>query len=273
MKALPAICAATWLLLAGVDSVPAGQEANSARDLEKYVWDLSSLYRDRAAWDQERATIESGIEGVSKLKDTLGRNAKSLADGLDQISNLRARAAKMAVYGLLVTSVDTHSTAAQMQYDVGTALESRVEEAVAFIRDEISAIGLLRINQWLQQEPRLQKHSARINRILREAPHSLPESEQSILMSMARWPQLSGDAYWALHDLDIGWPTFRDEQGKDKVFNVYAYRSPGQKEARAKFLNRLNTLENAFGLFLSRRIDADLTIARHRKFQSGADAY
>jgi oligoendopeptidase F len=263
---------AQWLLLTSMASAPAQQDANT-HDIEKYVWDLSSLYPNRAAWDKERATIESGIQVVSKLRGTLGHNAKSLADGLDEISNLRARAAKMAVYGLLVTSADTRSTAAQMQYDVGTALESRVEGAVAFIRDEISAVGPVRISEWLQQEPRLQKHRARINRILREAPHSLPESEQSILVSMARWPQLSGDAYWAVHDLNVGWPTFRDEQGKDKVFNVYAYRSPGQKEARAKFLNRLDGLENAFGLFLSRRIDADLTIARHRKFQSGADAY
>jgi oligoendopeptidase F len=242
-------------------------------DVERYVWDLSSLYPDRAAWEAERATIDPKLKVIGKLRGTLGRNPKSLADGLDQVSDLRARAAKMAVYGLLVTSVDTHSETAQMQYDVGTALEAQVESAVAFIRDEISTLGASRLNEWFRQEPRLEKHRIRINRILREASHSLPEPQQSIVSSMARWPQLAGDAYWALHDSDVGWPAFQNSEGKQATFNVYAYRSAGEKSARAKFLERLRGLEKAFGLLLARRIDADLTIARHRKFQDGAEAY
>ena len=56
----------------------------------------------------------------------------------------------MAVYGVLVTSVDTRSETAQMQYDVGTALESEVEAAVAFMRDEISNLGSNRLNEWFR---------------------------------------------------------------------------------------------------------------------------
>jgi oligoendopeptidase F len=248
-------------------------DAADVNNVDNYVWDLSSLYPDRAAWEAERATIDSKLKVIGKLKGTLGRDPKSLADGLDRVSDLRARAAKMAVYGVLVTTVDTRSETAQMQYDVGTALESEVESAVAFIRDEISRLGENRLNNWTHQEPRLERHRARINRILREAAHSLPEPEEVIVASMARWPQLAGDTYWALHDSDFGWPTFRNSEGKQAAFNVYAYRSVGEKSARTKFLERLRGLENVFGLLLARRIDADLTIARHRKFRGGAEAY
>jgi oligoendopeptidase F len=267
MAVLFGVAILTQLQLCTADPVA---DVNS---VEHYVWDLSSLYPDRATWEAERATIDSKLKVIGKLKGTLGRDAKSLAAGLDQVSDLRARAAKMAVYGLLVTTVDTRSETAQMQYDVGTALESQVESAVAFIRDEISSLSLDRLNKWFRQEPRLDRHRIRINRILREAPHSLPEPQQSIVASMARWPQLAGDEYWALHDSDVGWPTFVNSEGERATFNVYAYRSVGEKAARAKFLERLRGLENAFGLLLARRIDADLTIARHRKFQDGAEAY
>jgi oligoendopeptidase F len=252
---------------------PAQHAKTENPEVERYVWDLSSLYADWAAWEAERTTIKSKLQVVGKLRGTLGRSPQTLADGLDQVSDLRARAAKMAVYGVLVTSADTRSETAQMQYDVGTALESQVESAVAFIRDEILNLGAKRLNEWFRQEPRLERHRIRINRVLSEAPHSLPEAQQSIVASMARWPQLSGDAYWALHDSDVGWPTFQDSEGKQAIFNVYAYRSVGEKSARAKFLERLHGLENAFALLLARRIDADLTIARHRKFHDGAEAY
>jgi len=263
---------ASAAFLANGNLLLAEQGVNAA-DVDHYVWDLSSLYPDRAAWEMERTMIKSKLKVIGKLRGTLGRSPKSLADGLDQVSDLRARAAKMAVYGVLVTSVDTRSETAQMQYDVGTALESQVESAIAFIRDEIAAIGPDRLRDWLHQEWRLDRHRIRINRILREAPHSLPEAQESIVASMARWPQLAGDAYWALHDSDVGWPMFQNADGKQAPFNVYAYRSPGEKSARAKFLDRLRGLENAFGLLLARRIDADLTIARHRKFKDGAEAY
>jgi oligoendopeptidase F len=68
----------------------AEQSRSTAADLDHYVWDLSSLYPDRAAWERERATIDSKLKVIGKRRGTLGRDAKSLADGLEQVSDLRA---------------------------------------------------------------------------------------------------------------------------------------------------------------------------------------
>jgi oligoendopeptidase F len=256
-----------------VQTLPAQQVNVTDPDIDRYVWDLSSLYPDQSAWEAERTTILEKIKTIVRLQGSLGRSAKSLADGLDQVSDLRARGSKMAIYGILVSSVDTRSEKAQNQYDVGTTLDAQVEAAVSFVPSELAAIGEQRLTQWLSEEPRLDRHRLRINRILWEAPHTLPAEEQSLVASMARWPQVSEDVFWALHDSDLNWPTQRNAAGKDVAFNVYSYRSPGQQQERAAFLSRLGSLENAFGLLYTRRIEADLTIARHRKFQDGIDAY
>jgi hypothetical protein len=50
-----------------------GEQGVSADVLDHYVWDLSSLYPDRAAWEMERATIESKLQIIVKLRGTLGR--------------------------------------------------------------------------------------------------------------------------------------------------------------------------------------------------------
>jgi oligoendopeptidase F len=265
-------------LTAGVLAFAAAS-ARSA-ELDEYVWDLSSLYANDAAWQAERATVTGKLKTVGQLKGTLGRDAKPLADGLDEISDLRARVAKMVLYTQLQVEIDSQSAPAKSRADVSTALESNVESAVSFLADEIGKIGEQRLGQWIRAEPRLDRHRRRINRILRETPHTLPSQAQAVVQSMGRWPQLAGDIFWSLHEADLGWPKIPAADGKETpvtLANFYSRlrRSQNQEERNAAnnaFLGRLRGLENVFGLLYTRRIDADLTIARHRKFNDGIEA-
>jgi len=253
-----------------------GEQNTNPNDVNHYVWDLSSLYPNQNAWETERALIVAKIGTVGHLKGTLGRSAKNLADALDEVSDLRARVSKMAIFGLLVSQVDFKSEIAQTQYNVATALEPEVEAAIAFVTDEIRAIGKARLDNWLQSEPRLSKYRILINRILQEAPHTLPANEQALVAGMAGWPRVSADAFWALHDSDLGWPKLRNAKGEEVPVNLYTYATQfegaGQAQALKAFLGKLRPLENIFGLLYTRRIEADLAIARDRKFSDGMDA-
>lgn len=270
--------AAIVLLCAGTITDVSAQ-ADAASEVNRYIWDLSSLYPDKAAWEAERSTIQQKLKTIDRLKGTVGRDAKSLADALEEVADLRSRAGKMAVYGFLVQAVNTRSETAQTQYNVGEVLETQVEAAVGFIEDEIRAIDKARLVQWMREEPRLQRHRRRINRILRDAPHTLGPEAQAVVETMARWPLQSWDIYWALMDSDLGWPTIKNSEGEDIVVNRSTYSplrgSPDRNErtdAAHAFLGRLLSLDRVFGLLLTRRIEADLTIARHRKFSDGIEA-
>ncbi|HKC10741.1 MAG TPA: hypothetical protein VKI41_01650 [Vicinamibacteria bacterium] len=262
----------TLFLLAVVS--PCGLESG-VDDTERFVWDLSSLYPNEAAWTAERTAILEKVESIGRRNENGTPTAEALADVLDEVSDLRSRAAKMAVYGVLVSSVDTHSVAARRQYDVGAQLEAQVEGAVAFLPTEIQGVPQGRLLKWLNEEPRLARHRARIMRVLREAPHTLPAEQQAIVKTMAEWPRLAGDVFWAIHGSDIGWPTLKKEDGGELSLNIHSYRPlEGVERSRASdlFLKRLRSLQGVFGLLYARRIEADLTVARLRGFQNGVDA-
>src|SRR6185369_12564839 len=89
------------------------------RDLSTYVFDLKDLYRDEAAWEAERRTILAGIQGIGRFRDTMGKDARSLADALDAVSDLRLRATRMTIYGELAANLDPRSAPAQRAFDVG----------------------------------------------------------------------------------------------------------------------------------------------------------
>ncbi len=60
------------------------------------------------------------------------------------------------------------------------------------------------------------------------------------------------------------------------MVNIYSYKSEFQGEDQTRavriLLQHLKPLTNVFGLLYARRVEADLTIARHRKFDGGIDA-
>lgn len=256
-------------------NVSAQQPTPNDPDVDRYVSTLSSFYADYKAWDAERAHILQNIETIGRLKGTGSQSAKALADELDAISDLRSRAAKMGLYGQIESDLDTRSETAQAQGAVGRQLEAQVEAAVAFLPGDIRAIGEPVLRQWMKQEPRLRRHRMRITRILQETPHALPTEQASMLASMAGWPEVSGDAYWALMDSDLGWPKMQTSEGKTVEVNIYNYKTQfkGDDQARAAkaLLGRLQSLRNAFGVLYTSRIEADLTTARYRNFTNGAD--
>jgi oligoendopeptidase F len=258
----------------GLTRAASQQPTSGDPDVDQYVWDLSSLYRDHAAWDAERVYILQKIETIGHVRGTGRQSAKALADELDAVADLRSRGAKMAIYGFLVSSVDSSETA-RTQHDVGTALQAQAESAVAFLPDDVLAIGEARIKRWMQKEPRIAKHRIRILRILREAPHTLPADQLAIVTSMTRWPQVSADVWSALNEADLGWTKMRNARGHDIPVTLGAVLQMQGKEQASAYevlLRKLQSIQDVYGLLYTRRIEADLTIARQRKFKDGIDA-
>ena len=244
------------------------------REVDRYVWDLSTLYRDRAAWDTERDYVLRRIATIAK-SGTGRQSAKALADELDAVSDLRMRGGKMAIYGELVSAVDSSETA-NMQYDVGASLRTQVESAIAFLPQDILAIGQSRVMVWLQSEPRLARHRVRILRTFLEAPHTLSTDQEATVASMTRWPQESSQLWRALNHADLGWPKLRNADGKEVAVTLNAvlteFSGADQVKAFETLLHKMQSLEGVYGALYTRRIEANLTIARQRKFKDGMDA-
>ncbi len=244
-------------------------------EVDGYVWDLSTLYRDRAAWDAERDYVLHGITTIARVKGTGGQSAKALADEMDVVADLRTRGGKMAIYGELVSAVDSSETA-NMQFDIGSSLRAQVEAAVTFLPQDVLSIGEARVMEWLRSEPRLAKHRVRLLRIFLEAPHTLSTDEEAIVSSMARWPQGSSQTWRALNHADLGWPKLRNADGKEVSVTLNAvlteFSGAGQVKAFELLLQKMQSLQGVYGGLYTRRIEANLTIARQRKFKDGMDA-
>jgi oligoendopeptidase F len=264
------------VLLLGIAVLSLAQSAPPDPDLARYVWDLSTLYPDEAAWQVDRDAVVAGIKSVGKYRGTLGGGPKALAEALNAISDLRTRSTKLTIYGLLTYHSNSSSERPKIYYDVATGLEPQVESAVAFAAPELAQLGGTTLRAWVDEEPGLGKHRIRIFRSIREATHVLPPDQEKILASVARWPLIAWDVFWALHEADLDWPKMKASNGQEVPVTLANYRIAFAGDERPKamdaFLQHLRRMQDVFGLLYTRRIEADSTIAKHRKFEDGIDA-
>ncbi len=207
----------------GAPALPASLATVTGDPAQGAVWDLSPLFRDAVAWEQERLAVEAAVPGLSQLKDTFGSSATALRTGLERTSAIRRRLERLSEYADLNADVDASNDANQARTQQMSTLQSRFDEATSFVKPEILALGRERIETFAKTDPALSTFRRPIELILRQGPHTLdPEAEalvaatgtlrrqpaaihDTLLYGEFPWPsleiggkmtQLAPDAYW-----------------------------------------------------------------------------
>jgi oligoendopeptidase F len=247
--------------------------------LSKYVWDLTLLYPSDKAWEEEAKQVQAIAKTISTVKATMGKSAQDLANAMDAVYDVRSRATKLSIYGALRSDVNVKDQEASRLAAAGRSIEREIETAVSFLPSEIKKIGEPKIRQWLKAEPRLSRHQRRLNRILLQAPYTFAPEIQSVIESMQGWPAVSADGYFAVWESDLKWPTYKNEEGKEVEVSYGNYRTArrvanplDRLKAQQAFLGMAKSKEKILGYLYTRRVEADVTIAKQRKFDDAIDA-
>ncbi|MHA7871109.1 MAG: hypothetical protein ACX939_02035, partial [Hyphococcus sp.] len=241
-------------------------------------WDIDQVYPDDAAWAAERDRVESLLMEVKDYESRQIRGAAELADLLLLVSDARGRAGKMAKVGALQAYVDIESSWAEARYDEGRLLESRVEEAVAFVEPVVRGLGEARVRRWLARNARLQTQERRINRIFRLAPYAAKEGTEDIESQLARFARSSTQLYTMLLESDLDWPQI-ESNGETSTITSSSFSGfrgsldvDTRRLAQEKYLSHLKGYEDLFAKAIVGRLEGDLAVAQLRGLSDSIDS-
>jgi len=262
-----------------VVSAPIQAQSSTTPDAPR-MWDLSKLIPSDSAWDANRATVTDGIARVQQQMGSVTASPASLFAVLDEVRRLRRTAGRMGVYSLLSSYSDTRSSRAQAQVEESRSLETRVEQGVTFVGEEIRVAGAARLDSFMRAEPRLATYRAQILSVLRAAPHVGSPEAEALLRTRREFLQYPADTYFRLLESSTLWPLVGDG-GKGTVradATTYALvlRSASSQHLRdtavAAFLGRLTAMDAVMAELLvqSFRIDVDVAHAHH--FNDGIES-
>ena len=200
-------------------AAPAGGGAAAASD-PRYVWDLTTIFKDDAAWDAERQALLAEAPKLATLRDGFGRDAASLRTALDRVSAVNQRMRRLWTYARALASTDNRNPRNQERSGQARAVWGQVSSATAWMDGAIAALGADRIDALLRAEPGLARHRVRLQEALRQARHQLTPEAETALAALAPTLSATTQIRTLLVTTDIEWPTITVDGQPVKVDNI-----------------------------------------------------
>jgi len=169
------------------------------------TWDLESLFESEEAWQAAYQEVKQALPEVKPFQGTLDQGPQRLLQCLKTAEEIQKRARKVAIYGLLASSVDVSDQKAAARAGQGQSLASEVAAAVSFIRPELVAIGFDVLNNWLEEEPGLAQYEHYFHNLQRLSDH-IRSVEVEKVLALASDPlprDYPPQAYTALVNADL----------------------------------------------------------------------
>lgn len=251
--------------------------STQSRTDPRFIWDLTRLYPNDAAWDAERKTVVAEVPTLSQLKGTLN-TAAGMRAALDRISALSFRFQRLSVYASTQQSTDNRDARNQERTGLMRALGGQFSAATAWINPEIQALGNERVEAFIRAEPGLKNHTVRLRDTLRNARHTLGAEAEGAIASFSPVINAATNTRTLLATADTVWPTITVD-GKPFKVNETGYQKLREhpdravrKEAFDAFFKALGQYENTYGSTLTARVEAGVVNARLRKHPSAVAA-
>ncbi|MDD4076148.1 MAG: oligoendopeptidase F [Eubacteriales bacterium] len=243
----------------------------------RYLWNLSDIFPDKAAWDAAFASVQADIPSVVAWKGRLGESAASLKDALDALFALEERLSRVYVYAMLNKSGDNGDTQAQAMEDRATNLSMQFAAAASFITPEILSIPKEQLDAF-RKDALLSGYAHLLDDVERGRAHTLDEQRETMLALLSDAASTPDNAFTMLESVDMTFPKMLDENGKEitithGTFGVLRESRDARvrREAFEKYFGEFNRYVNTFAAMYGGSVKFDTFYATVRDYPSACE--
>ncbi len=269
---MPRALVAAMLALLFVAALPAfAGEAES--------WDLSELYGSEEAWNEELATLKPLAEKIATYKGTLAKNPTQLREALELQSKLGKTAARLYVYAMTNSDLDTKNQKYQGMKGKMGLLFASLGPKTSWINPEVLAIPAKKLAKFRKQDKGLAVFDRYFERLEKGRKHVLSPEVEGVLASTGL---LTGDGAQLgtiLRTAEMPWPTIKLADGSEKRIDVNGYsivRASNDRVERVQayqaFFGTLKDFEQSLALSVANSVKAHVFSQKVRHFDNTLQA-
>lgn len=249
-----------------------------APETVRYEWDLTEIYPDVEAWEEAMDEVAGRIENLPSYRGSLGDSAESMYRALADYSETNKEVARAYVYTSLERDADQRQPAPQERFGRARQMLTNMGEATSWISPEILEVGAQRVEQFLEEEPRLEPFRFLLEDTLRSAPHTLDAATEAILAQAGMVLSAPEQIYENYANADIPWPTVTLSEGQEVTLSQAGYslwRAAPNREDRKlvfdTFWETWNQYADGMGATLAAEVQANVFGARVRNYDGVLD--
>jgi len=139
---------------------------------KRYQWNAESVFETPEKWDEELKSLQADLPKFDPLRGQLAKAPQTLLDALTLFfENFYPRGGKLYVYAVLAHEVDQTEQTGARRMGEAAALFGQLMAAASFIDPEVIVIGQQTVQQWMEQEPRLQSYRQYFDNLFRRQAH------------------------------------------------------------------------------------------------------
>jgi oligoendopeptidase F len=254
------------------------QGAASAGATPGPEWNLADIYPSDAAWAAEREAVIKLMPSLGAWKGQLASSPASLKTALDAIYAAQNRADRLYLYAHLAADADTHDGANQARQGQAIELETEMGTATSWLSPEIVRMGAEKIAAFEAAEPGLGIYKHQLDKILRQAPHTLGDEAESVLAAASTIEDAPTEIRTQLADGEIPWPTVPLSTGPVRVDNQVftkvreASNRADRKAAFEGFFGEYADFKGTLGASLTGHVQGHIFEAKARHYSSALEA-
>ncbi len=254
----------------------APMQAVNSEDIEGQTrWNLTELFPSVDAWNTERERILSEMAKLADYQNHLGESSAKLLEFSDKVSALQKATARLYVYTSLKGDEDQRDAEAQERLSLARSVYAKFGQTVSFISPEILSIGADKIEDFISQEPELEKHAFGLRDILRGADHTLSLEAESVMANASETLAGPQSIYGLLVNASIPWPQMTMPDGTEVTLNQSSYtkhRANADRAVRKQvfdtFFGTWKQYEPVLGQILDTLVKSHTFTADSRKYEA-----
>ncbi|MGI5912729.1 MAG: oligoendopeptidase F [Syntrophomonadaceae bacterium] len=246
---------------------------------EKYKWKLEDIYKDEASWEEDFKKVQEGLPEIEQFKNRLQESAGILYQALQKLEELQRRTEKLYVYARMRRDENNTNTSYQTLFERIEWLSVQVSSSISFIIPEITAIAPDIIDNFMQQEAKLQVYRHFLDELWRQKKHILSPDEERILAMSADLATAAGSFFNMFNNADIKFPTIIDEEDRVVEITKGSYGRYMESSNRRVRQEAFKALYNSYGKFkntlascLAAGVKKDIFYSRVRKYSNSLEA-
>ena len=217
----------------------------------------------------------AALEQIVARRGTLGESADALYQALALVSDTSRKASRVFAYASLKADEDLRVTTDQERRQLAQAMFAQFGEATAWMQPEILRVGRETIESYVRGDERLERFAYQLDDTLRNAPHTLGDEAEATLAYFSQTFAAPSNVYSMVANSDIPWPEVEFSTGETARIDSQGYSrfraSPvraDRKKAFDAFWGKWQEYRNSTGAVLNSHIQAQVSLAKARKFGS-----
>lgn len=245
----------------------------------KYTWKLEDIFPGDEDWQKSKEKLSKEMDKIESFKGTLATSSKALLNYLEFSSGFGKEFTRVYSYASMKSDQDVRNSKYLAMLQELRQMSPQIGARTAFAEPEILDMGKEKIDQFLAQEPGLQKYKMYLYDLLRSKEHTLSEKEEKIMAQTSALSSSPYSIFSVFTNSELPYPEVTLSDGTKALLNQAGYARyralPNQADRKLVFDTYWKTMsqfQRTLAEQLFSKVNADIFYARTRNYGSSLES-